>query len=415
MAINRNTVGFVIVMLLTCSAKASATEQVLSGLLDTRSIYNQSSSYVDGTDGKFRFQPHASVALAQLGLVYQLNWDNPFSLHLTANGYIDGVKDKLGVTEGYLNYSGLPSEKGFRISGRAGFYYPDITFENFATAWSSPYTLSYSTINSWLAEETRHAGLRLSLSRLGKFYRSPHDYKLSMDAFWANDTSGAMLAWHGWTLSSRQSLLGESLPLLLTPALQPGGALQTQSRNSKPFIELDNQPGISITGSWRWQGHGEIKAGYYDNRADTRIVSNGQYAWRTQFSHLGGKWRLPGKIQLIAQYMKGKTLMTSPNLVPMVDLDFEAGSVLLNHRRNVHSFSIRGEAFDITDKDNVPGDNNSESGYSLTFSWAYNISKGWYAHIEHNRINSQREARRYFNNSRSSQEWQWQIATRYFF
>lgn len=398
------------------SAPTIAVEQTLKGVLDFRAVSNNTAQpYTAGGLGKYRFKPGESLALAQGGLSYSLAWDNRISVHIVANAYLDGADDGLGITEAFLGYRGLPSENGLRFQARVGVMYPDISMENIATAWSSPYTLSYSAINSWIGEEVRHAGVRGTLTRLGSFHQSEHDVSINAELFAANDTSGAMLAWHGWTLSSRQSLWGQSLPIASIPALQPGGELAVQAPESKPFIELDNKLGVNANIRWHWRQHGEFKGGYYDNNAEPGIVKQGQYAWRTHFAYLGAKWRLPGQFLLLTQWMSGQSQMTSLELAPVVDIGFQSFYLLLSRRWEQHRLSVRWEDFSVDDLDVTPGDDNHEQGQGMTVSYSYRLNKRWFLHAEYNYLNGNRAARRYLGQTRDFSSNQWQLAARYFF
>ncbi len=392
-----------------------AAEHDISGIVDVRASYNDGlTSYVDAGLGKFRFNPDGQLSLAQLGLSYKVEWDNDFSAHVVANGYWDGVENNLGITEAFLEYKGLPSQQGIRLSGRAGIMYPKISLENVATAWSSPYTLSYSTMNAWLGEEVRHLGARLTLDWLGKFRQSKHDFRFDAEVFVNNDTTGAMLSWHGWTLSSRQTLWQETLPITYLPA-RNGGFLTAQAAESDPFLELDDRPGYHGVASWKLKGQGLIQAGYYHNDADTRVTIDGQYAWLTRFAHLGIKWRLPYRVELLAQYMKGDTLMNAPEGFAVVDNDYHSAYMMLSRRWDTHRLSLRLEDFAVEDRDLTPGDNNNEDGQAYTLSYSYRMKKGWYLQLEYNRIDSARPARSYLGDPIDLVEQQWQFASRYFF
>lgn len=397
------------------SSMGLSAEQNFSGIIDVRASYTDGiTSYVDGGLGKFRFNPDGQLSLAQAGLSYHIDWDNPLSAHVVANAYWDGVRDNIGITEAYIKYKGLPWDNGLRLSSKLGILYPEISMENIATAWSSPYTLTYSGINSWLGEEVRHIGAQLRLDYLGKFHDSRHDFSLSSELFQNNDTTGAMLAWHGWTNSSRQTLWQEKLPLSPMPALE-GGSLRFQAKESDPFIELDNRIGYHVKAQWKMQGLGRLEAGYYDNDADTLVIEEGQYAWLTQFVHIGTKWLLPYNIELIAQYMLGDTLMTSPFGTIVVDNGFDSGFILLSHRWHKHRVSARFEDFSVTDNDLTFDDNNSEEGQAMTISYSYQLSKGWFMQAEYNRIDSERAARVEQGYAKDLVEQQWQLASRYYF
>ncbi|ACA87217.1 hypothetical protein [Shewanella woodyi] len=402
-------------MLMLVSSNLMAAEHQVSGVVDIRVSHTDSiTSYVDGGLGKFRFNPNGQLSLVQAGLSYHLDWENPFSAHVVANAYWDGVRDNIGFTEAYFKYKGLPWDNGLRLSGRFGLLYPSISLENIATAWSSPYTLTYSGINSWIGEEVRHVGGQLSIEQLGKFSGSPHDFKLTAEMFQSNDTTGAMLSWHGWTNSSRQTLLQEKLPLSELPSLN-AGSLTEQARASDPFLELDNNIGYHLKTQWRMQGQGRVELGYYDNDGDTRVVKEGQYTWLTRFTHLGAKWRLPYRIELITQYLKGDTLMRAPSGINIVDNDYDSGFILLSRKWQKHRLSLRFEEFSVTDNDLTPDDDNSEHGNAATLSYGYQWHKGWFLQAEYNRIDSTRPARTAQGYDKRLIEQQWQLASRYYF
>ncbi|WP_133405549.1 hypothetical protein [Parashewanella tropica] len=404
----------VVIGLLCLSTSAVAVEQKWSGIIDV-SVANTDStqSYLEGGLGKFRANNGTQLALSQVGLSHHLQLNDHWSTKVVANGYWDNVDNGIGITEAIVKYRGLPSENGYRVEAQAGIMYPNITLENLATAWASPYTLNYSAINAWLAEEVRHAGMRIGITRLGKFHQSPHSFSLNIEAFANNDTTGALLAWHGWTQSSRQTLWHETIPVPKLPQFK--GALSGQAKQSDPFLELDNRLGTHISAQWSWRGKGRLLAGYYDNNANTKIVKNGQYAWRTRFHHLGVKWRLPARIEMIAQYMKGDTLMMDPKGFDAVNNDYQSANLLLSRRWNQHTLSGRIEHFSVTDNDKVAVDNNNESGRSLTLSYRYRIQRGWFIHTEFNWIDSERQARTSIGLPKHLIERQWQLATRYFF
>ncbi|MCL1079185.1 hypothetical protein D5R81_14295 [Parashewanella spongiae] len=403
-------------ILLAMSTNANALEHELKGIIDLRlTSVDGVDSYFNGGLGKFRFNNDERLSVAQLGLTYQVDWDDFWSMKTVVNGYLDGVVDNVGITELFVNYKGLPFDSGYRIDGRVGLMYPDITLENLATAWASPYTLSYSNINSWLAEEVRHLGTKLSVTRLGKYHQSKHDFNLTSEFFVNNDTTGAMLAWHGWTIGSQQTLWQNTIKTPSTPALDSGGSLEGQAKRSDPFLELDNRIGTHFSAEWNWNGNGKVKAGYYDNNADTRIVKHGQYTWGTRFSHVGIKWRLPLRIELLSQMISGDTLMEAPTGEDAVNIKYSSFNVLLSRRWNTHRFSVRFEDFSVSDRDLTPEDNNNETGNSYTVSYRYQINKGWFIHTEFNFIDSNRPAHEYINAEQNLIERQWQLSSRYFF
>ena len=400
---------------LIVTPQALSVEHDFSGLIDSRFTYTDSDrSYLEAGYGKFATSDDYAWQLAELGLRYRISED-AWSATVIANGYAGGVKDKLGITEAFVRYRGLPDEQGLRWQFRGGILYPSISMENIATAWSSPYTLNYSTQNTWIGEEVRHLGLEARMDLLGKPRQSYLDISLALSVFEKNDPTGALLSWHGWTMSSRQSIWGETIRIPNFPALAPGQPLEQQARYSDPHLELDDEPGYHMRLDLNWSRTLKLRLGYYDNRASDDIVVDGQYTWRTQFTHLGLDWRINKSWRLIAQHMQGDTRMRVANNVDAVGVDFYNSFLLATYRNNAHRFTIRGERFSNDEFDEVPGDNNDEEGYGLTLSYQYQLTKGLFLATEVNRIWSTRPSRSYLSEPVDKTESEWHLGLRYFF
>ena len=390
-------------------------EHKWSGLVDLRYTSTDSfESYPTGGVGKFRYSDGSGPSVAQAGVKYQLILDD-WSFNWVGMAYLDDEKNKLGTTEAFVRYRGTPNESGYRQQVRIGFMYPQISMENIATAWASPYTLTYSTQNTWLGDEVRHVGLEWSLDRLGKNHNSDHDLNLTLSAFQYNDPTGSLLAWHGWTQSSRQTLWGEQMPFPIPPALLPGNMLETQAPVSDPFVELDSDFGYHIKFDWHWKRTLKVRIGHYDNQAADDIVKIGQYTWRTQFSHLGFEWRVASNTQVIGQYMQGDTRMRVANDFDVVGLDFTNSFVMVTQRINKHRWTARYEQFNNEDFDDIWGDNNDDQGDAFTISYQYRLDKGLYLAMEYNQINSLRPSRQYQSRPIVASESQWHTGLRYFF
>lgn len=394
-----------------------ATEYDLSGLIDIRATSTDSSiSYLKGGYGKFRYSDGENISLAQLALTLKVDWENNLSFHLLTNAYQDGETNGFGITEAFFRYRALPNADGIRFQGRFGFMYPKISLENIAVGWSSPYTLSYSTMNSWLAEEVRHVGIEGSISKLGKFSGSAHDFTLSTVLFGNNDPNGSMLSWHGWVQSSRQTFWNEKLDFPQFPALNEGQALETQAKYSDPFVELDSLNGYQILGQWDWKSKSKLLMGYYDNRGADDVVKNGQYSWRTTFLHMGFRWINDNGITLLLQHMSGNSRMTVADNVDVVAINFSNTFLMLSKKWQKFRLSTRLEQFETNDLDGITGDNNDEDGHGLTLSLAYQFDEKLLLHIEYNYINSDRPSRMYYGQlDKKQQEKQIQLAARYYF
>jgi len=405
-----------------------AAEYKVHGVLDIRAMNTNSlaKGYLAGGQGKFGANDGQQLSIAQAGIELSAQWENGLSAHGVFNGYFQGTSDDedsvVGLTEAYIKYKSLPNSLGYRLQVKGGIFYPEISLENNAFAWASKNTLNSSMLNTWIGEEIRVLGSEFKVTRLGRMNDDAFDLSLSATAFVQNDPAGALLAWHGWTMSSRQTLWGETREFPWFPALDAGGDLEGQADKSDPFLELDDDVGYHVRGAWSLHGKGELSVGYYDNMATPYMVVNGQYGWRTRFYHLGASWRLTKSLSFIAQYLSGDTLMQSHvDRHDVVNNDYASGFVSLTYKwqdiigDKKHKSTIRLEDFSVTDNDKTWGDNNNEDGQALTFNHSYHLSKHWFLLAEFNYIDSYRPARYYTNQSVDLIEKQLQLAARYFF
>ena len=388
-----------------------ALEHSLEGVVDLRYHVTESlDSYLEGGFGKFRYSDGSGASLNQIGVKYQVDWTN-WNARVVGNLYPDGEDRKIGVTEAYVQYRGVPDERGIRWQSRIGFMYPKISMENTARAWNSPYTLSWSMQNTWLAQEVRHVGLEARFDYLGKTRGSNHDFSVLMSLFQYNDANGALLSWQGWTMSSRQAFFGEQMPF---PRLGPTGSgefLELQDPDSSPFEELDHNWGAHLAGEWRWRGKLRLLAGYYDNHGGEDIVEGGDYAWQTHFRHVGLDWRLTSNWRLLIQHMSGDTRMRAKDGVDLVDVNFRSSFARLSYQTQKHRTSLRIEDFWNRDLDNMPRDPNNERGDAWTLAYQYQLRRNLLLGAEYNRV----ESRRAWRGGGRIIEDQWQLGARYFF
>jgi len=404
-------------VLLVLVAYPLAAEHSLKGIVDLRASNLSSEvdnkSYLTGGYGKYRFNDGASAALGQLGLHYKADIAEKFAVNIVANGFSDENETSIGLTEAYIQYKGLPSRNGWRYQAKLGVFYPKISLENVATAWSTPYTITNSAINNWVGEELRHTGISFSVEKLGKFKRSPHSFTIDLSLFQNNDSTGAMLTWHGWTVGSRQTMLQETLKVQWFPART--GELSEQAAHSDPFIELDNRWGTHLVAKWQYDKKLRLNIGYYDNHAQEGLVEKGQYTWTTEFIHTGLKYKLAPKLEFITQYMSGSTLMTSPTFKHVVSSDFDSAFIMVRKNIRQHHIALRLETFNVDDLDNTVGDNNNETGKAVTLSYRYQVQKGKYLLLESNWLDSTRPARIYVGQPEHLIERQYQLAYRQYF
>lgn len=317
--------------------------------------------------------------------------DSDFSA--TINGQWQQIPDKtLGLTEYWLNYAPLPLA-GYRIRARAGWFYPAMSLENSDVAWSSPYTSSFSAINSWFGEELRSQGLELSISRPGNFFNSAHTFTAVASAFQGNDPIGTMISWRGFAIHANQTNLNQTVAFANYPSLTVP-PLNLQPNWVKPFAELDHRTGYYLGLHWQWQQQTEMRWYYYDNNADPLVFTEQQYAWHTKFTHLAWQQQLHNDWQLVAQWLNGNTVM-GPKVI---DLDFNVWFVLVNYQQGDWQFSTRFDAWQQRDRDWVPHDDNNGKGEALTANVQYQISPALSVQLEWLLLDSQQQSRSQWQN-----------------
>ncbi|WP_426359370.1 hypothetical protein ACPUVO_03750 [Pseudocolwellia sp. HL-MZ19] len=386
------------------------------GLIDLRATVTDSlTSYTKGGYGKFGSDDGEELTLSHAGGQLTLAWDNGISAHIVTNAYNNNGDFKLGLTEGYLKYSGLPNASGYRWQTKLGVFYPKISLENNAYAWASKNTLNSSSLNTWIGEEVRVLGNEVTLTRLGRINNNSFDLSLSLSAFVNNDPSGSMLSWHGWTISNRQTLYYEKLQLPGFTARADGYDLSEQASSSDPFLDVDDRIGGHVRAEVKFHKKGAISAGYYNNNGKPYIVENGQYAWKTRFAHIELSWLLPKGILLTSQLLKGDTLMQNPEQMDVVNNDYTNGYIALSKRIKAHRITSLIERFNVKDNDSTVGDDNTERGKAFTLNYTYRLSKPWFLSTEFTWLDSYRPARSYTNDPINLTERQLSFSARYFY
>ncbi len=329
-------------------------------------------SWTEGFVGKLRYDDDSDgVMLSRAFFDYENRLADTLDLRTSVEFYDDDLGSAVDFTEAYLEWRPVPrSRTRYRL--KLGAFYPRLSLENTGPAWSSPYTLSSSTINTWIAEEIRTFGAELSVSRRPQFLGGEHQLGLQGAIFWNNDPTGSLLAWKGWSAHDRQSRFGDELPLPPLPQIQPGMMFAAQDPFVAPFRELDDRAGYYVGAEWRYGERLLLRAMHYDNRADPTVLEDGQYAWTTEFDHVGARFSLPAGFGLITQWMRGSTVMGPVmNGAHAVDVEYESKFLLLTRKMDKHRFSLRYDNFDVSQNDQTPEDNNPENGMVWTASYRY--------------------------------------------
>lgn len=330
-------------------------------------------SWTEGSVGKLRHAEDGAV-INRFFVDYTGKLADTLNAQVAAEGYDDNVGSAIGLTQAYLEWRPVP-QSATRYRLRLGAFYPRISLENVESGWSSPYTLSASAINTWVAEEIRAFGAELSMSRRPASLGGAHQFTVDVAAFGGNDPAGSLLAWKGWSLHDRQSRFGDNLPLPPLPQIQPGMLFEKQDPYVAPFREIDNRVGYYVNTGWRYGQQFLLRAMHYDNRAEPTSIDRGQYGWQTVFEHVGVEMALPGEFGLLAQWLSGSTVMGSiVDGAHMVDVEFDSQYLLLTRAFDKHRIAMRYDHFDVTQNDQTAMDDNSEHGHAWALAYTYNLS-----------------------------------------
>ena len=290
------------------------------------------------------------------------------SLHIDASSWGDHDKIPVGLTEAYLQLRPYP-RAGFRLRVKAGAFYAPISLENRTSGWESPYTLSYSAIDSWLAEEVRTIGAEAQLDWLGS--RTGHDFDLGAVAgvFGWDDGAGAALASGGFTLTDRQTVLWGRVG---QPGVPPVNAAQ-------PFREMDGNAGAYGGLEARYLDRVVLRFLRYDNDANPGAVDSVTHtvAWNTSFDSAGLRVDGGNGWTGIFQWLKGATYI-SPR-----DVDerwpFRASYVLLSKRIGNHTLSARYDEFEVDGHGGDADDDEygSQKGHAVTVAYIFQPGARW--------------------------------------
>ena len=337
----------------------------LHGFLSAREVYTTGqSSWLQGGFGRLDtgaggVNDHRIVTLgvAQIGA----EWAPTTWLDLHANGVArrdqSGVRGKrTGLVEAYIDLH----SKHFTL--RAGQFFLGTSRENIEPLWTSPYTINFSPLNSWIGEEFRPVGIDL-------VWRPNFYVTTGATAFRNNDSLGSLLAWRGWSVGNRLSVYNEVLPL------PPLFSLATDFRDQRPDgtvpfeRDLDGRTGLSARVRMQLPERAMLQLTRVDNRGD-RNLFRGEYSWQTHFNIAGAQVGLTTPATLAAEYCWGATGMgMSPHFV---QADFASWYLLGSWKRNRDRFSIRFDTFSTQDRDRVAEDN-TEHGHSWVLAWMHEL------------------------------------------
>ena len=222
-----------------------------------------------------------------------------WSLHLDASSWGDRDRNPVDLTEAYLQFRPYPFAGGYRFRLKAGAFYAPISLENRSAGWESPYTLSYSAINTWLGQELRTIGAEGQIDWLGTHTGHAFDLALTGGVFGWNDPAGVVIADRGFSLSDRQTTLFGRVGASHSGPLRPMAL----------FGEIDHRAGFYTGVEARYFDRVVVRALHYDNRGDPAAfdAASRNFAWNTHFNAAGVRAESGNGWTAIAQYLDGET------------------------------------------------------------------------------------------------------------
>jgi hypothetical protein len=394
-----------------CSPLALATWLTATGVsaqsdrhelyLDATVAYLDSSTpltaWPDGGVGKLRYADDGVTAVRVFG-EYRGRLTPTVHARVVVD-YVDDASGGIDLTEAVIDWRPIPRSRN-QQQVRVGAFYPPFSLENGDRGWQSPFTYSYSAINTWLGEEIRPIGAEWSLRRRLERLGSAQELRAFAAGFYGNDPAATLLFWRGWSLHDRQSRLNDRLDIPGMPVFGsygPTGVLVPQS--VEPFTETDHRPGAYAGFEWRYARRALVQWARYDNRADPSSFSGGQWGWHTSFDHVAMQITLPAELGLVAQWLRGETYWLSGarqngTLAPgarFVEDEFAAGFVMLTRQfGGMHRVALRYDTFSIVRPDAVP-ELYSDDGHAWTLSYRLEPTERFSGGVEWLRIDSQRD------------------------
>jgi len=387
-------------ILLAVAGASRATDWELS--LDTRLVTSDAyPSFMDGGLGTVRFgSDDSGLRLGRARFAVTQPLGELFSAHLDASVFDDKDRSALGVTEAYLLFRPYP-RAGYRFRLKAGGFYPPVSLENRSAGWESPYTLSYSAIDSWLAVEVRTIGLEGQLEWLGTRTGHAFDLGVTGGVFGWNDRAGVMVASNGFVLTDRQTPLFGRLG---QPGVKP-------LNGAEPFMEIDHRAGAYAGLEARYLDRAVLRVLRYDNRADPSEADTVSHvlAWETRFTSAGLRIEGEHGWTAIVQWLGGDTTIAPPSLT--LNWPFQSTFGLLSKRFGRNTLSARYDRFAV--QTNAPEVYGAQDGHAWTAAYLFDLDAHWRFALECVRVVSSSVNREEQGGPPLATETQWQLAIRY--
>lgn len=363
----------------------------LRGLLTTRGTYaTGQASWLEGGFGRMDVgssgvsdHRYDGFAIAQLGVDWQPSRYFDVHVHGLARREPSGYRGRrAGIPEAFAEVRTFIGNDTLQL--RAGEFFLPTSRENKGDLWSSPYTVTLSALNSWIAHEFRPIGAELEWKH--------EPLTLAAIAFRGNDSTGALIAWRGWAVGNRLSVYGEVVPLPPLFSLRdPRIFAEQRPDGTKSFgRDLDGRTGYGGRIRWQSPGRAVLQYAHADNRGD-RLLHRGDYAWNTRFNVISGEIGSTDSTIFASEYAVGTTGMgIAPR--PFVRAHFSTAYILVSHVIGRDRFSARFDTFQTEDRDRTIAESNTEHGRAWTLAWMHDIGKHLRTAVELTNVTGRRLA-----------------------
>ncbi|HET7434586.1 MAG TPA: hypothetical protein VFN10_07735 [Thermoanaerobaculia bacterium] len=398
----------VLALLAATSLHAQTKAPTFTGFLSLRGVNGSGpESWIAGGFGRMEVGADRTelLATAQVGADWEpVQWFDVHVSGIARREPSDYEGKAAGLIDAYADLRAVFTNDQIQL--RAGQFFLPTSRENKGDLWTSPYTISFSAINSWIGEEVRPVGADLEW----KHTTGPgHVITAAASAFRNNDTMGTLLAWRGWSVGNRLTVYNEELPL--PPLATLPRWFPKQRDGTIPFeSDLDGHTGWSARVRYSLPERANIQVMRLDNGGDKGLYRS-EYSWDTKFTLVSAELGNTDKAILAAEYITGKTAMgwTAPNWV--ID-DFDAWYLLASQKLGRFRWSARYEEFAVDEYSRGKG---SEDGQSWTITGMYELTPSLRGAAEFTQVSGNKESAREAGFSPSTDGRNWSLELRYRF